>query len=193
MITSGELGDIQAFESQHSVPNGFKMPAEAWRWDTAQAPLGSITSLGVHKIDTMLYHGGPITRVAAMTRPGREHPIDEVSVLALEFASGALGTHITSFYLPVASRIGVYGTDGAAVVDHDGATLTFQGRGDPAMQPVEFEPNDPVADQLAEFAAVVRGEKTPEVDGRGGMAVIAVLEAAVESAATGQSVDVAVT
>lgn len=192
MVVAGELGDLQAFESQHSMPNGFKMPAEAWRWDTSQAPLGSITSLGIHKIDTMLYHGGPITRVSAMTRPGRERPIDEVSVLALEFASGALGTHITSFFLPMTSRMGVYGTKGAAVSERDGATLTFQGLNDPAPQPVDIEPNDPVADQLVEFAAVVRGEKTPEVDGRAGMAVIAVFEAAVESAATGQPVDVAV-
>ena len=192
MITAGELGDIQAFETQHSLPNGFKIPPEAWRWDSNQAPLGSITSLGIHKIDTMLYLGGPVSRVSAFTRAGRERPMDEVSVLALEFASGALGTHITSFFVPMTLRVAVYGTKGAAVSEQDGAMLMLQGRDDPALHRVDIEPNNPVVDQLVEFAAAVRGETTPEVDGRAGMAVVAVLAAAVESAATGRTVDVEV-
>jgi len=190
MISTGELGDIQAFETQQSMPNGFKMPAEAWRWDASEAPLGAITSLGIHKIDSMLYHGGPIARVSALTRPGRQHPIDEVSVLALEFESGALGTHITSFFVPLTSRVAVYGTGGAAVLERDGAVLTFQGRDDPAPIPVEIEPNDPLVDQMSEFCSVVRGELTPEVDGWAGLAVVAVMEAAIESVATGRCVDV---
>ena len=190
MIAAGELGDIQAIETQQSMPKGFDMPPQAWRWDTSEAPLGSITSLGIHKIDTMLYHGGPIARVSAMTRAGRTHSMDEVSVIAVEFESGALGTHITSFFLPVTSRVAVYGTDGAAVLEKDGGSLTFQGRADMAPQPVEIEPNDPVLDQMNEFCSVVAGDTSPEVDGKAGVAVIAVLEAAIESAATGRTVDV---
>lgn len=190
MIAAGELGEIQAIETNQSIPNGFKMPPEAWRWNAAESPLGSMTSLGVHKIDTMLFHGGPITRVSAFTRPGRDYPIDEVSVLALEFASGALGTHITSFFAPMTSRVAVYGTGGAAISERDGRILAVQGRDDTGAELVDVEVNDPVVDQLIEFAAVVRGDATPEVDGWAGLQVIAVLEAAVESAGTGSSVDV---
>ena len=190
MITAGELGDLEAFETHQSIPAGFKMPAEAWRWEAGESPLGAMTSLGVHKIDTMLYHGGPIARVSALTRPGRHHPIDEVSVLALEFESGALGTHITSFFVPMTSRIAVYGTEGAAVSERDGAVLTIQARDEMAPQSVEIEANDPVVDQMVDFCAVARSEQTPEVDGWAGLGVVAVLVAAEESAATGRTVDV---
>ena len=190
MIRSGELGDLEAFETHQSMPGGFKMPAEAWRFGAGESPLGSMTSLGVHKIDTMLYHGGPIARVSALTRPGRDYPIDSVSVLALEFESGALGTHITSFFAPMTSRVAVYGTAGAAVSERDGASLTYQGLDDPVPQLIEIEINDPVVDQLVDFFAAVRGEKAPEVDGWAGLAVVAVLEAAGEAATTGKTVEV---
>jgi predicted dehydrogenase len=44
---------------------------------------------------------------------------------------------------------------------------------------------------MSAFAAAVRGEAEVEVDGEAGLAVIAVMEAAVESAATGRAVEVA--
>ena len=49
---------------------------------------------------------------------------------------------------------------------------------------------DAEAEQLADFAAAVRGEKPPEVGGAEGLAVVAVLQAAVESVATGTVVEV---
>ena len=69
MIDAGELGDIETVVAHQSIPNGFKMPEEAWRWNPDQSPLGSMTSLGVHNIDTMHYLVGPIARVSAFTRP----------------------------------------------------------------------------------------------------------------------------
>jgi predicted dehydrogenase len=44
---------------------------------------------------------------------------------------------------------------------------------------------------LTAFAAAIRGETTVEVDGEAGLAVIAVMEAAVASAASGRAVEVA--
>jgi predicted dehydrogenase len=45
-------------------------------------------------------------------------------------------------------------------------------------------------DQLTAFAAAIRGEAPVEVDGEAGLAVVAVMEAAVESAASGRAVEV---
>jgi predicted dehydrogenase len=66
-----------------------------------------------------------------------------------------------------------------------------QGRDDPAAEEVELDPIDPVVDQLAAFASAIRGEVPVEVDGEAGLAVVAVMEAAVQSAASGQAVEVA--
>jgi len=191
MLEAGELGDVETVVTQQSLPNGFKMPEEAWRWDPEQSPLGSMTSLGVHKIDTMHYLVGPIRAVFAFTRQGRSWPIDEATVLAVEFESGALGTLTTSFFTPVVNDTAVFGTDGAAYSSGGGSALRVQGRDNPSAVEVELDPIDPVVDELAAFAAAIRGEAPVEVDGEAGLAVVAVMEAAVESAASGRTVEVA--
>ncbi|HSK06896.1 MAG TPA: Gfo/Idh/MocA family oxidoreductase, partial [Acidimicrobiia bacterium] len=83
------------------------------------------------------------------------------------------------------------GTEGAAYSSAGGARLRVQGRDDAVAEEVELEPIDPVVDQLAAFAAAIRGEAPVEVDGEAGLAVVAVMEAAVESAASGRAVEVA--
>ena len=191
MLEAGDLGDVETLVANQSMPNGFKMPEEAWRWDPKQSPLGSMTSLGVHKIDTIHYLAGPIRSVFAFTRPGRTRPIDEATILALELASGALATLTTSFFTPMINDIAVFGTEGAAYSRGGGSHLKVQRRDDPAPEEVELDPIDPVVDQMTAFAAAIRGEAPVEVDGGAGLAVVAVMEAAVESAATGESVEVA--
>lgn len=190
MIDAGEIGDIQVIETHQSLPNGFKMPKEAWRWAAEESPLGGMTSLGIHKIDTMHYLGGPIANVHAFTRAGREVSIDEVTVLNVEFESGALGTLVTSFFTPAMSRVAVAGTAGSAFMEGDGRMLFVQPVDEPMRTQVDIEPNDPVVDQLDEFARAIRGETEVETDGSVGLAAIAVMTAAVESAATGHTVAV---
>jgi len=191
MLDAGELGDVETVVTNQSIPNGFKMPETAWRWDPEQSPLGSMTSLGVHKIDTINYLVGPVRSVFAFTRPGRVKPIDEATVLALELESGALATLTTSFFTPVVNDTTVFGTDAAAWSTEGGAKLRIQSRDDPAPVEVELEPIDPLVDQMSAFAAAIRGETPVEVDGEAGLAVIAVMEAAVESAASRRAVEVA--
>jgi len=166
MLGYGELGDVETVIAHQSVPNGFKLPETAWRWDPEQSPLGGMTSLGVHKIDTMHYLVGPIARVSAFTRSGREDPIDEATVLALEFESGALATLTTSFYTPVANDIAVFATLGAAYNAMGGAKLGVQMRDDPAPEPVELPEIDPVVDELVGFAKAIRGEGPVEPTGK---------------------------
>lgn len=191
MLDAGQLGDVETVVAHQSVPNGFKMPEQAWRWDPEQSPLGSMTSLGVHKIDSMLYLVGPIRTVFARTRPGRSYPIDEATVLALEFEGGALGTLTTSFFTPAINDIAVFGMEAAAFSSGGGARLQVQARNDPGPAEVELDQIDPVVDQLTDFARAIRGEIPVEVDGTAGLAVVAVMEAAVQSAAKGRTVDVA--
>lgn len=190
MLEAGELGDVETVIAHQSVPNGFKMPDEAWRWNPEQSPLGSMTSLGVHKIDTMHYLVGPIARVSAYTRPGRNKPIDEATVLALEFENGALATLTTSFFTPMVNEIAVFGTLAAAYNTAGGSKLAVQKRDGLAPAEVELKTVDPVVDEIVGFARAVTGEGPVEPDGETGLAVVAVMEAAVESAKTGRAVDV---
>lgn len=189
MLESGELGEAETVVAQSSIPNGFRMADEAWRWDPEESPLGSMTSLGIHMIDTMHYFVGAIRAVSAFTRAGRSHPIDEATVLTLAFESGVVGTLTTSFFTPRVNEISVFGTGAAAHSLAGGAGLQVQATGDDHRQDVALEPIDAVADQLAEFAGAIRGETRIETDGEVGLAAIAVLGAAVESASTGRTVE----
>ncbi len=192
MIEAGDIGPIQMAESNQSMPNARQMPAQAWRRIPEESPLGGMTSLGVHKIDTMHYLVGPMKRVFTFTKNTMEEPpIDEATVIAIEFESGALGTLITSFVVPVISRISIYGINGTAHNEADGTKLLTQTvEGGPVRTEVELTPIDPLADQMAEFARVVRGEAQPETGGREGLAVVSAMEAMIQSAEQGVPVDV---
>ena len=190
LIDDGTIGDIQLLQSNHSLPNGFTMPERAWRWNAAESPLGSMTSLGIHQIENFHYLAGPIVRVAARTRRGRQVSIDEATGLLFEFASGAIGTLTSSFFTPWDIRLSVHGTDAAAFAHHDAAQLEVLARGERQAVERELSEVDAEAEQLADFGAAVRGEKKPEVGGEEGLAVVAVLQAAVESADGGGFVDV---
>jgi predicted dehydrogenase len=56
---------------------------------------------------------------------------------------------------------------------------------------VELERSDPLAGQLEHFAAVIRGEVEPVCNGRDGLSTLKVVDAVIESARTGQPVDLA--
>lgn len=190
MLDAGEIGDVEIVVAHQSTTSGFRLADEAWRWSPEQSPLGSMTSLGVHKIDTMHYLIGPIVRVSALSRPGRERPIDEATVLAFEFENGALATLTTTFFMPVVNQIAVFGTLAAAFNTMGGSRLSVQRRDAAEPTDVELRPVDPVVDEIVGFARAIRGEGPIEPDGESALAVIAVLEAAVESVETGRAVDV---
>jgi len=189
LIDDGSIGDIQMVEANHSLPNGFRMPSEAWRWNPDQSPLGSMTSLGIHQIESFMYLAGSIAGVSAVTRPGRgEVTIDEATALLFDFESGAVGTLLSSFFTPWNITLAVHGTDGAAFSDGDGTRLEFQERQARQRTPRELPDVDPVADQLVEFADAVRGSTTPEVGGEEGLEVVVALMAASESVRQGRRV-----
>lgn len=190
MIDAGDIGPIQMAEANQSLGKALTHPDDAWRRDRSESPLGGMTSLGVHKVDTMHYLIGPMKRVAVFTKNEMERPeIDEATVIAIEFESGAVGTLVTSFVVPMISRISIYGMKASAFNDFDGTTLEVQ-KMDEGRVPVPLEPVDPVVDQLVEFGKVVRGEMDPETGATEGLAVVSVLEAMVESSLTGKAVDV---
>lgn len=192
LIDDGTIGPVQMATTNQSVPGALSHAPDAWRRDRSESPLGGMTSLGVHKIDTLHYLVGPMKRVFTMSKNTMSDPeIDEATIVAIEFENGAVGTLVTSFVTPVISTVRVFGLGISAHNEADGTKLFLQRAEDgPARTEVELDPADPIVAQLAEFAAVVRGEVTPEVGAAEGAAVVAVMEAMIASDATGEAVDV---
>jgi predicted dehydrogenase len=84
----------------------------------------------------------------------------------------------------------IYGKEASAYYDlHQG--LRFLKRGTERSTPVSCEKNDPIAEELEEFAAAVRGDGQPEMEGERSTASLAVLLAGIKSAREGRRVEVA--
>jgi predicted dehydrogenase len=193
LLDTGTLGEVQVISSHHHSPNGMRMPGEAWRRRPEESPLGSMTSLAVHSLDTFLYLGGPMRRVFTSTRPaGPGGTIDQATALTIEFTTGVLGSILTSFYVPGLVELSVHGSAAAAFSREDGKSLLLNRLEPPGTEQLDLPTLDPVEEELSEFVAAILGEATPETGGREGMAVVAALEAAVESSRSGCAVEIAI-
>ena len=148
--------------------------------------------IGIHYADVLEYLMGPVRAVSGafvqLVLPG-ENP--DVASLILEHENGALSTlnacyaSASEYYL-----MNVYGKEATAYYDlHHG--LMFIKRGGERASPVPCAANDTIVEELEEFAAAVRGEAQPEMDGEAASRSLAVLLAGVTSAREKRRVEVA--
>ncbi len=184
-VGSGELGDLALIQATITSPNGLSA-RPGWQSDPAERPLGGMTGLGVHMVDTLLAIAGPVATVAAASRaPGVPGPIDTVTTLQLELASGALGQIATSTIAARVATVAAFGTRGSAWSEDDGTRLFRQDVADGTRVEVPVQGVDALEAQLAAFAAHVREGSRPEMDGEAGLAVVRVMAAAQESVVRG--------
>ena len=191
MIDAGELGMVHQLEANLSLPIGFEAKA-GWRNDPEECPAGAMTGLGVHMIDNLQYLAGPAKRVAAFSKKllGRTN-LDDATNIIIEYEGGPLGHIGSSFVVPKICDTAAFGTKMRAYSEEEGGKLYVAKVGEEARTEVEVVGGDALADEMKEFCQCVRGEAAPETGGPEGLEVVAVLEAVVQSAATGQVVDVA--
>jgi predicted dehydrogenase len=183
LIDAGALGEVVLAEANMSLAGSLK--AGAWRAERERNPGGPIMQLGIHHVDTLAYWLGPVARArGSFAHVHTDADIDDVGVVTLEFQSGALGVVTGSYVSPKTLSLRLFGSEG--VLDYrtdfsiwpdaaalDGVTeLTLNG------EPVEFGERDMLAEELAEFAACIRGEAVVETGATEGLAALsAVLEA----------------
>jgi predicted dehydrogenase len=191
-IDDGAFGRLVNAEANISRDRLGKFDLNSWRYTAKGMPGGVMLQIGIHYTDVLAYLLGPISavsgRLAQLVLPG-DNP--DVASLVLEHDSGALSTlnasyaSASEYYL-----VNIYGKEASAYYDlHQG--LRFLKRGAAGSSPVACEKTDAIRDELEEFAAAVRGQAQPEMDGERATASLAVIRAGVESARTGRRVEVA--
>jgi predicted dehydrogenase len=194
MLADNALGRVAQIEGNFSADVGFTMVKPgAWRAVAEETPGGAMTNLGIHHVDTYQYLLGPIARVMAFSRQVALSgvPTDDVTSILFEFAAGSLGYLGTSWvHANRTATLTLHGTDAQAWAEDDGAQLFVARRGEPQRTAIPLDKVDALAEELAEFARCVREKTRPEVSGEEGISNTAVLEAIVESAATGRAADV---
>ncbi len=191
-IDDGVFGKMVNAEANISRDRLGKFEAGSWRYTSEGMPGGVMLQIGIHYADVLEYLMGPVKSVmgsvAQLVLPG-ENP--DIASLILEHENGARSTlnacyaSASEYYL-----MNIYGKEATAYYDmHTG--MRFLKRGTDRTDPVPYEKNDTIVEELEEFAAAVRGEGQPEMDGEKSTASLAVLLAGVKSAREGRRIDVA--
>jgi predicted dehydrogenase len=216
VIESGVLGKIVSIVGSalfYKPENeGYFDGAFAWRREPGGGPI--LLNM-IHEIGNLRSLCGEIASVQAFTSNGTRHfAVEDTAAIALEFASGALGTFMLSD-TAVSDRSWEHtsGEDrryAQAHTDEDDCYLvtgTFGSLAIPTMRlqmypsaadrswhkslvrsVIPLEVVDPLERQIAHFADVVRGRAKPLVSARDGVQNLRVVDAIVKAARTGRAV-----
>jgi predicted dehydrogenase len=191
-IDEGAFGRLVNAEANISRDRLGKIDLTSWRYTAEGMPGGVMLQIGIHYSDVLEYLIGPVKavsgRLAQLVLPG-DNP--DVASMVLEHENGALST-LNASYASASEfyAMNVYGKEASAYYDLFGG-LRFLERGADRADAVEIGKNDPIVEELDEFAAAVRGEAEPEMNGERSTASLAVLLAGIKSAREGRRVEVA--
>ena len=211
IVRSGALGSVVAVvgTALFYKPDDYFEVGGGWRRQPGGGPI--LLNL-IHEVNNLLSLVGDIVRVLATTSNAtRGYPVEDTSAMIFTFANGALGTFLLSDTAasprsweqtsqenksydshPDEDCYHIAGTRGSLSVPtmrlkvYEGAASWWE----PFTSTVaEVERTDPLANQVDHFAAVIRGEVQPICSGRDGLKTLLVVDAVVQSARTGQPVD----
>jgi len=210
LIDQGAIGKPVMVESNFSARIGFELTPDKWRWygDDSGCPAGALMTMGVHHADTLQYYFGPIKKVFAFfNKLYSRADVEDVTMTTFQFESGVLGYLGSTYVSPRANWVYAYGTEGHlfctlslpnlpfdeylrvwSVVDRY-TLLQFFDKGKDKPETIPLSIGDPILEEIDEFADCIRTGKKPETDGRGALAALALIRAAIDSARTGKPVE----
>ena len=192
MIDTGELGRMVQIEGNFSTD--LSPAAGTWRASREESPAGGMTSLGIHVVDAFIHLFGRIEHVQAVSRRvALPYDVDDATMVIIEFEGGQLGYLGTVASTAPLWQIRAFGSGGwSEIVDHHRLTDT-RGREHTETRTWKYQgyPCLPsVAAALEAFARDCEGEAPFPIAPHEILHGTAVLEAIVESAATGNRVAV---
>ncbi len=212
VINSGELGRIVAVvgTALFYKPDDYFDDNGGWRKLSGGGPI--LLNL-IHEVNSLLSFVGDIVSVSAVTSNAtRGFAVEDTAAMTFTFANGALGTFALSdtaasprSWEQTSGENASYdsfsdedcyhvaGTQGSISIPTM-RTKVYRGKRswweplDSSVEPVDR--SDPLANQIAHFAEVIRGHASPICSGRDGLNTLRVVDAVVESARTGHPVTV---
>lgn len=193
----GKLGRILQVEANFSHDKFLALDKSNWRLNARQAPAAGMTATGIHLTDLSVKLLGPAQDVrVACENLASEFPQGDTLSAHIRFRDGGTAYVSATLVTPFVSRFAAFGTKGwieirdkAHVEAPDGWVVTSAWTGTP-ITVREVPPAEPVRDNLVAFAKAVRGGDSYPISGDDMINNIALLEAIVTSARTGQVVSV---
>ena len=196
-VRDGRLGTICFGVAEGTAPGGLFMPKESWRTNPDETPVGAMTGIGVHLVDGFIDFCGEIAEVYCVNARRAAPLVDDTTSVTLIHRSGVTSTILCSIASAPNYRVAVYGTRGRAETDRNLGAFRFFPAPDkpghpPPAQPevIEHKGSNPVKAGLEAFAAAIRGAAPFPISAEQIVHGVAVFEAIVQSAKTGQPVKV---
>lgn len=199
-VREGALGTVGSMSCELTAAAGFHRTSGSWRTLPQEEPAGAMASIGVHLVDAMMHMAGRVREVFCVAaNRGGPHG-DDTTHLMLQFESGVTGMIYCSVAATRNHRTAVYGTQGfAEVLKPQMDVFRFMPIGEahashlapiPEPEVIEVTGFNYVGKALTEFARCVREGVPYPIAADDVLHGVAVLEAAVQSAATRQPVQV---
>jgi predicted dehydrogenase len=212
IVRSGRLGVVVAVSGTalFHKPDDYFEVGGGWRRGPGGGPI--LLNL-IHDVNNLMALVGRIVRVQATTSNAtRGFPVEDTAAMLFTFDNGALGTFLLSdtaasprsweqtsqenssypsypdddcYHL--AGTVGSLSVPTMRLRTYPGTRSWWEPF---AEETVPVERRDPLAEQVAHFAAMIRGEAEPVCSGRDGLDTLKIVEAVVESARRGRAVDV---
>jgi predicted dehydrogenase len=191
VVDAGDIGDVFRVKACEGIGE----PHSAWFYDPARSGGGAILDMAVHSLEfCRFFAGAPVTGVYAEAGTfvhGGRTTAEDTAVLTLRFANGVIGQCEDSWSLVGAmdSRFEVYGTRGRILVDNLHRQPLQVVTGDAGWSypmPIAGLVADGHLAMLGHFLDYLRTGAPSLCDGQVGRDVLAVVDAAYRSVASGQ-------
>lgn len=199
LLAAGAIGQVTALRINFS--DYFPPTPGFWHHDPTISGGGPLMDLGIHCIDLVRFLCGPVVAVMAMVDTlATASPVEDTATLLLKLANGAQAV-VTSHWSTAtfepqqANGLEIYGTQGtiqaAPIQAKDSAgslrLLTAEGVQDFSVAPGGVRPHVALLEDFAH--ALTSGAPSP-IPGEEGLAGLAGVEAAYQSAKTGKKIEV---
>jgi len=196
LLDAGALGTIMHTEMAFSHDKLISLTSDSWRTTKAFAPAAGMTQMGIHLTDLLIAFYGPVASLHAITADrslGWE--TGDVVTVQMQFKAGMTATLQAILHTPHFIRTHVFGSDmwveirNATHPDTPGGKSTMERyRSIDDAETEVFDWTDSVTANLEAFGAAIRGEAPYPYSDFELLHNIEVLDAIVQSAETGQSV-----
>lgn len=200
VIDEGRLGRIVSCSTSIRLWRPQSYYDEPGRGTRSRDGGGVLLTQGIHTLDLMLSLAGPITEVAsyAMTSPVHRMETEDTVAAAVRYASGAIGVidATTAAYPGSPERIELVGENGTASLA--GTSLIVQcqdgtreehtadgSAGGTGADPMAF-PHDYHRSVWTDFIDAIAARRPPRVTGADALKVHRLIDALLQSSATGQ-------
>jgi 1,5-anhydro-D-fructose reductase (1,5-anhydro-D-mannitol-forming) len=167
-------------------PSRTEAAQETWRTKSELARYWAMSRVGTHLIDLYRwYFGEPVDVKASLVAPRDGGPNEELATIVLTFPDGLIAELTVTVLFATGNSLEIHG-DSGMLAGHDVfryapevAPITLNG------EPVRYEPNDPFADEVADFVRAVKLKQPPRAGVDDGVRNVEIMERARQSAGFG--------